>query len=140
MKYCTVVLNLFVIGKGGSVGNVTDSCRGEYSCKSAGGYGLVGSITGSCFQHSSCFHAGRSGGYVGSILDSCFNEQSCKDAGSYGGYVGSISGSCGQVKSCYFAPVNIIIMERSVQSPTRATTERTPVPMPDSMPRLLLNK
>ncbi len=86
---------------------VTNSCKGDFSCKLAGKNGTVGNVTNSCKGRESCTNLGRDGAIVGNVYASCKNEytyfdsniRSCYSLGR-SGEVGNVNASCNGEKAC----------------------------------------
>ena len=103
---CVGPFSCKLAGNNGSVGNMTNSCRGYVACDYmayddedfAGA--TVGHVTDSCNGFRACLGMAREGGHVGSVTNSCNADNdevyysACEAVGWYGGTVGDLTGSC----------------------------------------------
>ncbi len=91
-----------------NIPQVKNSCQGNKACKSVaapatgvgGVAGTVGNIINSCNGDYSCYALGFNGGTVGYIESSCTARHACNAIALDGGTVGNIKNSCTAYKAC----------------------------------------
>lgn len=92
-----------------TIDSVVNSCRGKFSCISAGSFGSIGAVVNSCHAAQSCNALGIRGS-AGMLQDSCNAYKSCwQVAFSPGSSIGNMTSSCNAEMACYKTAKNASI-------------------------------
>ena len=93
--------------KGGSNGKIVNSCVLNRSCLGMGENAApwdatptMGDVIDSCHGEFSCKHLGRGASSVGNVLNSCNRLYDCHQLASPSGGIGDIVGSCNHNHAC----------------------------------------